>query len=225
MLRKVKTTSIRVGDHDIKPVSKARNIGAVFDCNMTMECQVNKMVKSAWNKLFSLSKIRNYLTEDQTQQAIHAFVTSQIDLNNATLCNLPSTLTRKLQRVQHASARLIKRISKRDHITCILQELHWLPITQRCIYKVMLLVFKCLNGIGPEYLKNKLVEYIPSRTLRSAESNLLVVPKTRCSTIGDRAFSVFAPRMWNRLPLSIRESQTLSEFKSQLKTHLFKISY
>ena len=225
MLKKVETATIRVGDHDIKPVSKARNIGTIFDCNMSMEAQVNKMVKSAWNKLYSLGKIRGYLTEEQTQQAIHAFVTSQIDLNNAILCDLPSSLTKKLQRVQHASARLIKRVSKRDHITCILQELHWLPIPQRCIYKVMLMVFKCLNGIGPEYLKNKLVEYRPSRNLRSAASDLLVVPKTRCSTMGDRAFSVFAPRMWNRLPLSIRQSKTVSHFKSQLKTHLFKMSY
>jgi len=225
MLRKVTTSEITIGEHRILAVKQARNIGAEFDCNMNMEAQVNKTVQRAWYKLYSLSKIRQYLTEKQAQHAIHAFVTSQLDMNNSLLCNLPAVLLNKLQRVQNAAAKVIKRLRKHDHVTHILKELHWLQIDQRYVYKILLIVYKCLNGKGPQYLCDKLHLYQPKRDLRSKLNYLLDVPKTRSSTLGDRAFSTAAPKLWNNLPINIRESPSVDTFKSSKKTHLFKICY
>ena len=42
---------------------------------------------------------------------------------------------------------------------------------------------------------------------------------------GDRAFSYIAPRLWNGLPEDIKLSKTLENFKSKLKTYLFKKSF
>lgn len=225
MLSKVNTTEISIGGHSIPAVQQARNIGAEFDCHMSMEAHVIKTAQKAWYKLHSLGKIRLYLTEEQAQHAVHAFITSQLDMNNSLICNLPSTLLSKLQRVQNASAKMIKRLSKYDHVTHILKELHWLPIDQRYVYKILLIVYKCLNGKGPMYLCDKLQLYQPSRNLRSGSNYLLVVPKTRCSTLGDRAFSAVAPRMWNQLPMDIRQSKSVDAFKNSLKTHLFRKCY
>lgn len=73
----------------------------------------------------------------------------------------------------------------------------------------------------PPYLTDMLHPYIPPRPLRSSDSNLLTVPRTKHRTWGDRAFSVAAPSLWNSLPQHIRDSVDLITFKSRLKTHLF----
>ena len=61
--------------------------------------------------------------------------------------------------------------------------------------------------------------------LRSSGKYLLLVPKVKCSTLGDRAFAHAAPVLWNSLPLTIRSSSSLAIFKKQLKTFLFKKAF
>lgn len=107
----------------------------------------------------------------------------------------------------------------------VLKKLHWLPMEQRIKFKILLLVFRALDGTAPDYLCELLSVYTPSRNLRSADCNLLNVIKTRLKTYGDRAFSSAGPREWNALPIHIRQANSLQNFKSQLKTHLFNEAY
>ena len=79
-----------------------------------------------------------------------------------------------------------------------------------------------MNNKAPSYLKSLITSYEPSRTLRSSAKNLLVVPKVRTKTFGQRSFSYCAPQIWNSLPQKLREAGNESNFKSDLKTHLFK---
>jgi len=55
----------------------------------------------------------------------------------------------------------------------------------------------------------------------STSSADLIVPETRRTTVGDRAFAVAAPRAWNSLPDAIRRSPSLAVFKRSLKTHFY----
>lgn len=109
-----------------------------------------------------------------------------------------------------------------DHITPVLESLHWLPVRFQVDFKLMMLTYKALHGLAPHYLTNLLHPYTPNRRLRSSQSNLLVVPQTRLRSMGDMAFSSYAPTtLWNSLPLELREVQTYDIFKAPLKTFFF----
>ena len=115
--------------------------------------------------------------------------------------------------------------SKFCHITPLLKTLHWLPVRQRIVFKILLIVFKALNGQAPSYILELLTlkSNSHSHNLRSSNDTLLLKMPT-CKTkvtLGDRAFSCAAPKIWNNLPLSIRKSQSVTSFKTKLKTHLF----
>ena len=144
---------------------------------------------------------------------------------NALLIGLPNYLIDKLQRVQNCAARIVTGVRKSDHITPILKHLHWLPVKYRIQYKILLLTFKCLSGTAPKYLTDMIVPYNPTRSLRSEKQHLLVQPSSKLCSYGDRAFSVAAPRLWNDLPFLIRSASSVSIFKCQLKTHLFKQAF
>ena len=150
---------------------------------------------------------------------------SRLDYCNAVLGGVSKTAVARRQCLQNSAARMITRSKKSVHITPLFIALHWLPVNARIDFKILLLVFKALNGVTPQYIRDLLVEYHAQRMLRSSDMNLLVIPKSRLSSMGDRSFSVYAPRLWNGLPLSLRKANSLVSFKGQLKTYLFKRSF
>jgi hypothetical protein len=184
---------LQVGNCEVNASANARNLGVVFDNTMSMKDQVNAVVKSCNFQLCAIGQIRKYLSSDAAQNLIHAFITSRLDNGNSLLAGLPDTLLNRLQKVQNTAARILTKTPKFSHITPILKELHWLPVEKRIQYKILLLTFKCLNNLAPNYLKELLEIYHPPRPLRSASTLNLKVPVTRLKTYGDRSFSKIAP--------------------------------
>lgn len=202
-----------------------KNLGVEFDKVLSMSSHVNKMVQSSSFHLRNIGQVRNRLTEKATKSLVQSLVISRLDYDNSLLCGLSQELMNKLQLVQNKAARMITLTKRRDHITPVLRTLHWLPIEVRVDFKILLLVYKALHGFAPQYIKDLIQEYQPARLLRSSFQDTLHEPKARTARYGDRAFSVYAPKVWNLLPLPIRQSDTITSFKSRLKTHFFKLKY
>jgi hypothetical protein len=119
------------------------------------------------------------LSAADAETLIHAFISSRLDYCNSLFSGLPNSTTRSLQLVQHAAARLLARTRKFDHITPILASLHWLQITSRSDFKVLLLSYKALHGLAPSYLKDLIIPYGPSRSLRYSGAGLLSLQRLK----------------------------------------------
>jgi hypothetical protein len=217
--------NLHIGKSTIRPTVSARNLGVIFDNTMRLDKHVTSLVSRSNFHLRNIGRIRRFLTDDAATKLIHALISSRLDNGNSLLYGLPDILLSKLQRVMNTAARILTRTKPRVHITPVLEELHWLPIEKRIEFKLLTLTYKCLHGEAPDYLSGLLQTYLPQRSLRSSEQNLLTVPKTRLKSCGDRAFSMAAPTLWNNLPETLKASESLSTFKAELKTHLFRKSY
>jgi len=211
----------------IVPTSSVRNIGVIFDHALTMKNQVTTVCRSLHLHLRNIGSIRKCISHEACEKLIHALVTSRLDNGNATLYGLPDTQLGRLQRMLHIAARILTLTPVYNHITPILIELHWLPVSKRIEYKILLLTFKSLNGLAPQYLSDLLIsrDSISQRNTRSSNTNLLEVPSSRTTTFGNRAFSRTAPALWKCLPVQLRTMTELVPFKKSLKTHLFKNAY
>ena len=162
------------------------------------------------------------MSVSSTNALVHAFVTCRLDNCNSLLYGLPKHLVHRRQFAQNCAARLILCGRKHDHVTPLLRELHWLPVEQRIIFKILFFTFKALNNLCPSYISDLLETYKPTRSLRSSSRNLLVIPRFKLKSYGDRAFSVSAPKLWHEISETIKCSVDLNAFKRNLKTYLFK---
>ena len=221
---KIQTRRLNIGESIIEPSATARNLGIIFDNTMSMDSHVHKLCQSAYFHIRNINSIRRSLSDESAATIVHALVTSRLDNGNSLLYGISDKSLRRIQCAQNSAARILSRTRKYDHITPILKQLHWLPVRHRIDFKVMLLTWKALNGESPQYLTDLLVPYAPGRSLRSANKNLLSIPRTN-TTAGDKSFSVAAPKLWNSLPLHIRSCTSLNIFKNYLKTYLFSIAY
>ena len=83
---------------------------------------------------------------------------SKIDYCNSIYQGAPTYAINKLQRLQNIGCRIIKRLGKYDHITPYLMELHWLKIKEHIVYKVCVLMYKCIKGLALQYLSEVVIK-------------------------------------------------------------------
>ena len=141
-------TTSSVCDEEINRSAKATNIGVIYDTSMSMENHIMAVCKAAFYHLRNMSRIRKYLSSQTAEMLVHAFVSARLDYCNSLLYGLPKELLKKLQHVQNFAARIVTHTRKCDHITPVLCQLHWLPIEERIVFKILSLTFKCFNGLA-----------------------------------------------------------------------------
>jgi len=113
-------------------------------------------------------------------------------------------------------------------VFCIIVVISFIVILQvRIQFKVAVLTYKVLHGCAPSYLGPFVrVSDLPSRrALRFANTSRLIQPHSNRSSVGDRAFPVAGPQVWNSLPPEVTSAPSLDTFRRRLKTHLFTVSY
>ena len=217
--------SITLAGNVIKRSLSVRNLGVMMDPHLDMNVHVAHICKTSSYKIWSIWKIRRFLTTNSTKSLVHAVIISGLDYCNTLLYGIHAYLLDKLQKVQNAAARLIMHCSKFTPSKPLLKKLHWLPVKERIIYNVVLQVFKALNELSPPYIRDMLSFQTRVKVTRSTTQKLLNVPKWNNKTCAKRSFSIGGPIEWNKLPQHIRQINDIKIFKKELKTYLFKNCY
>ncbi len=177
-----------------------------------MDDQVNSVYKQGFYHVKNLWRIRKFLNEEQTNIAAH------LDYGNALLGGAPKYQIKKLQLVQNAAARVVTKTGKYEHISEKCKDLKWLPVAYRIKYKLNLLTWKALRNQAPEYISDLINKRDFVVDLRIGNSLVLDIPKTNLKSMGDKAFSVVAPKAWNLLPKNLRTNGKIQSFKAGLKS-------
>jgi hypothetical protein len=207
------------------PAKKSvRDVGFVLDRHLSAEEHIAATCRIAYAHLKNLARIKRFIDKKSLERLIHALITSLLDYCNSLFYGINESLLQKLQLVQNSCARLLTNTPRSHHITPVLKSLHWLPVRMRIVFKILLLVFKCIHHTDcdcPTYLSQFLTLHSSDRPARTVNTLVLDVPFTRSAFIQQTLFTHFAPILWNNLPFNIRSSDALNVFKSSLKTHLF----
>ena len=233
-LAKLNQPSLVLPDSTIvTPVTTARNLGIIFDSNLSFKPHIKYLSKTCLYHCRDLRRIRPTLDFETARTIATALVHSKLDYCNSLYYMLPSTQLNKLQVIQNSLARAVTKIPRFCHISPVLKSLHWLKIKQRIEYKIISLTYTALQHNSPSYLIHKL-KLQSSRSTRSSSAVTLFRPSVKLET-GKRSFTFGAPVLWNSLPTALRQpaaesltcrlSLNRDSFHRHLKTHLFSHSY
>ena len=140
---------------------------------------VNKLCKHLYPVLKRIAKVRQSLTKETTKILIQSLVLGRIDYCNSLLPGRSTYHINKLQRLQNMSCRVICDLRKFDHISSAMADLHWLKVNKHIIFKVAVLMYKCVISTAPKYLSD-LVMKTHHRLLHSSSIGLLPIGK--CNT-------------------------------------------
>jgi len=216
--------SVNVAGAVIPLSDKVKILDATLDANLTMAPHTKALSSSCFYHIHSFRKIRSSLDDTLALSVASALISSRLDQLNSILYGTSLKHIARLQRIQHAAARVVLNHHSRTSSLSsseLLKQLYWLDIECCIRFKLATLTFKALHTGRPPYLSNLLQHHEPTRSLHSSSSHYLSVP---CHNLkfGSRAFRSSSPRVWNLLPVSICESQSLPTFRRHLKTFYFQ---
>ena len=213
--------SVYVGDSKIQQSSKVRDLRVIFDQFLSFDDYISSVCRSTHFHFRNIGRIRHLLSHHVT-----ALISTRLDYCNPVLYNLPKSSILRLQKIQNQAARILTRTPRRDHITEVLINLHWLRIEERIMYKILIFTFKAfIDRTVPLYLC-ELIEQQKSKTNTRLAGDAFLLklppPSRNCAdTFYERSFLYGAPYEWNRLDERVRQLTNFNMFKSEIKTLLF----
>ena len=206
---------VNLDESCIRFVANAKNLGILLDNLLSFNCQIQKVVKSSYRTICEFWRIKCFLTEMQLHQLVCAKIFSSMDNCNVLYYGISVANIQKLQRVQNCAARPVckNHVSTAESLDSMTIKFHWLKVEFRIIYKLLLIVHRCVYKNAPEPIAALVSTSDSQRTIRLTET-------TYKSSYGARAFSHVAPKLWNLLPNKICEQQDIDKYKKELKTFL-----
>ena len=218
-------SGVAVAGSNIAFSVKLKSLGVTLDRTLSFDEHVRNVVKASNYHIKALRHVRPLLDKSIANTVACSIVATRLDYCNSLLYGTSKSNLVKLQHVQNTLARVVAGTRRREHITPVLKDLHWLPVEQRIQYKVALITHKVLTEKQPQYLTELVSAYEPPRQLRSSTQHLVARSHNARSKMGERCFSSAARSTWHMLPANLRELSNTRLFKSHLKTFLFNLVY
>ena len=213
--------SFTIKESNIECTRQLISLGITIDEHLSLNDQIRETCRICNFFLRKLYSVKHYLSYENRNLLARCLILSRLDYCNSLYVGLPKFLIEKLQRVLNSACRFVCNVSKFSSITPFLHDLHWLPIQKRIEFKILLFVHRIF------YHQNEVPEYFRLMITRRKGTNRnlnLTLPKCR-SNFGKRSFSFAGPKLWNALPLRIKQIVSVLHFRKLLKTHLFRSHY
>ena len=217
MLERFQDMQLMYGNNIIERVDEFKYLGVKFDSNLSWSAHVDYLCKNISKRIGIIRRVKHFLPLETIVLLSNALVLQQFDYGSTVWSNFSSEFHSKLQVLHNNLARTILSADIRTPISDLMGALKWIKLDGRWYNQLLLIVYKCLQNLSPEYLSSQFefVHNSHTHVTRNHSSNTLIVPKFR-SNSGMRTFHVRAAYAWNSLPPEIRldmESMSINQFK------------
>ena len=219
-LCKLPPISIKFMDATVLGSPTVRNLGVVFDQNMTFAAHVDDVVRRCTGLLIGLSHCRHSLPQSTLMTLVQGLVVSLIRYCICVYGTCNITQTKRLQKLLNFGARVISGRRKFDHISGVLQQLEWLTAQNMYEYHSLTLLKRMLVTSQPESLHDCIMSRRDIHHRDTRQADQLHTPAIH-SESGRRRLLYSAVTAYNELPEAIRELSP-PQFKTALRKHLLQ---
>ena len=207
----------------IERCAQIKCLGVIIDEHLSWSYHVDYICKKVYGSLSMLRRVRPYVDTNTLKILYLCIVQSHLDY----CCEIWGLRfhmhTERLLKLQKRAARLILKCSFYTPSKEMFHKLKWLPFNDRVTYFKCVFMYRCINGLSSQFYRNvfKFASNSHSFNTRYAKNDNLITPNVR-TEIYKHSLYYSSILLWNSLPVEIKQSQSLSIFKRELKLHLFK---
>ena len=167
-----------------------------------------------------VNRVRHLFDKSVLLIILNSLVFSTLFYCSTVWCGTTRRNVSKLQQVQNFAARIITGLRKYDHISPALKDLGWPSVKDLFIHRDLITMYKCLNGLVPNYLSRNIIRRFDIHGISTRHSNGINLSKC-ITSLAQRSFFYRAAKRWNELDSDIRNSTSLSLFKKAVKNLRF----
>ena len=201
----------------LTPVSSAKDLGLTLDSHLSYDDHISKLASSCLSKLMQINRVRQSFDQTTLLKIMSTLVFSKMFYCSTVWSNTTNKNITKLQLLQNFACKIVTGTRKYDHVSPLLRQLNWKPVQQCLDHRDLVLTYKCVKNLAPEYLCKKFQKSPHDRATRNRD--LFQIPRFKTST-GQRTFSYRAVKLWNNLDKDVKDSKSLNSFKKALKALL-----
>lgn len=209
---------IKAEEINIKHVSNQKLLGLYIDENLNWCSHIDYLCSTVASKISLLRQLSEYVPISSQKLFYQGYILPLLDYGSVVWGATSAGNIERLVKLQKRAARIILKADFDTPSALMFQELGWQSMGSRINYNKAILTYKALNNMVPEYISKLLTPMSQTHTLnlRSNDNGALYVPLARTALYKD-SFSCSAPRLWNSLPLTVKNSETLNNFRRSIK--------
>ena len=204
----------------LKQVAVVRYLGFQLDQNLNWKAHGDQVAARVSRGLGLIRRLRNQLPHSALLTLYHSIVMPYISYGCVIWAGGFYTNFKRVQVLQNKVIRLLGNYvhGENDTVNCY-RKLMIFNVSQLHDYQLAIFVFQSIYGLSPEIFRQM---FIRNSSYHSYETRNMddLVYECRSSQRGSFGPKFAGPVVWNSLPMSIRLSENVSQFKSRLKNHL-----
>ena len=206
---------VKIGNKYVEEIKKGKLLGITFDNNLTMEEHIKCICKQASSKLYALARISRYLNEHKRKILMKSFIISQFNYCPIIWMYCQRKSNNLINRIHERALRL----AYNDYLSdfkSLLEKDNAVTIHQRNIQALTLEVYKTLNNLNPDFMKE--IFYLKQHNYTTRKQNL-VYPNPRTVAYGLETFGYKASQIWRNIPPEVQQAENASKFKRKIIEH------
>ena len=217
--------AVKIKNTVLERVTQTKVLGVTYDEILSWKKQVNLSVSKAVGNFLQFSRYKRFLSKQSKITLCQSLVLSQFNYCDIIYASMDSFLENKIQRTQNLCLRFIFNIKKRNPNTdynSLLKQLGWLNMKTKTIKNGLVMMYKILNGLAPNYLADfiNLTSEIHDRNTCISSNNSIWINKNITSKIHRKSFFFFIANIYNNIPQNIKQSTSLTSFKKAIHKHI-----
>ena len=224
-LKKLKTIQlepIKIEKDTIEREYEVKNLGIIFDEELTWTRHVNLSIAKAYGKLRHANRFKNFLDEETKWKLTETYVLSQFNYGDIILQNLSDQLQKKIQKLQNGCVRFAFGLRKYDHISEFVKNKKILNMNNRRLLHSLTLMFRIKNYKAPNYLCNRISDHTEIHN-HFTRNRLNINPPFARTKLRSMSYFVFISNKFNDLSKKIEVNGiSVGIFKKKCREHLLK---
>ena len=197
-------------------------LGLHIDSFLTFDIMSDSVCNKLRSRVALIYRLKTTVSSYCLKQLYFTFIQPYIDYCLVVWGHTTKINIKNIQRFQNRVARMITNVYDFNIPSLTLvKSLGWFNVSQRFEFLCISLIHKCIYGTAPNYLSDNItfLSEINSTETRQFNQQLLYVPFGR-TTYFQKSFHVYACKLWNNLPLSLRSIDNISQFKIRYKEYI-----